>query len=420
MTLLGANEIPRQPARAEAHPRPARRAPDNAVRVLHIAQSVAGGVATFFEELAPYQNETFGEANVNFLIPEGGEIHLPHINPSQIMTFHATSRRPSDLLKFGQAARKAVDLLRPNLVHLHSSFAGAVVRAALLPTRSRPQIVYCPHGWSFGMETGRAAKFVYAAIERLLARRTNLILVNSTSEYELAVQFGLPQHNILRVGNGIGWAPAPAPRLARRSGPLQVAFVGRHDRQKGLDILLDAIRRFGLQHIHFHIVGEPVLGRHGDGHFDARNVTFHGWLPRSETSALLQDMDAVVMPSRWEAFGLVAIEAMRAGVPVIGSNRGALPEVIKVGGGYTFDIDDADALGHLLERLDAEELRRLGRSARHLWEREYVADRMNQLTSEAYQEVLAGTGARSLFWPAADSRRPFPQTLSGGKIADAS
>ncbi len=106
---------------------------------------------------------------------------------------------------------------------------------------------------------------------------------------------------------------------------------------------------------------------------------------------LLERMDAVVMPSRWEAFGLVAAEAMRAGVPVIASNRGALPEVVEHEvGGYIFDLDDPDALGRLLQRLDRSELRQLGNSARRRWEREFVADKMNDLLRETYASVLAG------------------------------
>jgi glycosyltransferase involved in cell wall biosynthesis len=123
-------------------------------------------------------------------------------------------------------------------------------------------------------------------------------------------------------------------------------------------------------------------------------------------------MDAVVMPSRWEAFGLVAIEAMRAGVAVIGSNRGALPEVIRNGiGGRIFDLDDPDALGRLLEELDADELRRLGESGRHRWERKYVADRMYQLTCEAYESVLAAPVlAQSMSLPEA-THRTAPQPM---------
>jgi glycosyltransferase involved in cell wall biosynthesis len=260
------------------------------------------------------------------------------------------------------------------------------------------------------METSTAAKLAYAAIERRLAARTDLILVNSVSEYELAIEFGLPERNIKLVTHGICWAPAPQRRPKRR--PIHIAFVGRHDRQKGVDILLDTIGRFGLGHIQFHIVGERVLSRSAQRAPAADNVTFHGWLSRAATSALIQQMDAVVMPSRWEAFGLVAIEAMRAGVAVIGSNRGALPEVIRNGiGGRIFDLDDPDALGRLLEELDVDELQRLGESARHRWERKYVADRMNQLTCEAYESVLAAPVlAQSMPLPEA-THRTAPQPM---------
>jgi glycosyltransferase involved in cell wall biosynthesis len=239
------------------------------------------------------------------------------------------------------------------------------------------------------METPEAAKLAYAAIERRLAARTDLILVNSVSEYELAIRFGLPERKMKLVTHGVSWAPDPQRR--RTNGRMRIAFIGRHDRQKGLDILLETVRRFRLEHIHFHIVGERVISRSaGQSALVAENVTFHGWLSRAGTSELIQQMDAVVMPSRWEAFGLVAIEAMRAGVAVIGSDRGALPEVIRDGiGGRIFHIDDPNALGRLLETLKVDQLERLGHSARQLWERKYVADRMNRLTCDAYESVLA-------------------------------
>jgi len=389
----------------------ARRRAESPIRVLHVAQSVAGGVASFFEEIAAYQSRVCGDGNVSYLIPAGSEPHLPGIDPARLIAFAATTRRPDDLLKFGQAARHAIRRMNPDIVHLHSSFAGAVVRAFLPGSSKDPALIYSPHGWSFSMETFKAAKLAYAAIERRLAARTELILVNSASEYELAVRYGLPERKMKLVTHGISWAPGPQRRGA--SGPMRIAFVGRHDRQKGLDILLDAIGRFRLRHIHFHIVGERVVDRSADRRAPARkNVTFHGWLSRAETSALIQQMDAVVMPSRWEAFGLVAIEAMRAGVAVIASNRGALPEVVRDGiGGRIFDIDDPDALGRLLERLDVDGLQRLGESARHLWEREYVADRMNRLTCEAYESVLAvGASLESIPSPAA-THRTVPQPL---------
>lgn len=358
------------------------------VRVVHVAHTIAGGIASFFEEIAPYQNAAFGKSNVKFLIPSGSESHLPSIDPAQIITIAATSRKPGALLTFGRAANESIKQLKPDILHLHSSFAGALLRILVQTGPKKPCIIYCPHGWAFSMETSTLRKWIYAAVERVLARRTSLLLVNSESEHDLAISFGLPRAKVRTVKNGVCWTPAP--NANGKTGPLSLAFIGRHDRQKGIDILLETIERFSLRHIHFHIVGESVLGaEHSDPPFARDNVTFHGWLSRVETMKLLHHVDGIVMPSRWDAAPIVAIEAMRAGVAIIGSNRGALPEIIQDGvGGYIFDINEADSLGRLLERIDADELRRLGMTARARWESEYDADRMNRLTVEAYESVL--------------------------------
>lgn len=371
------------------------------VRVLHIAQKIAGGIASFFEEIVDYQNAVFGSTNVRFLIPAGEEAQLPSIDPMQIITFSATQRRPGALLQFGKTALAAVREFRPDVLHLHSSFAGALVRALIKPGPNTPKIIYCPHGWAFGIETSSVRKKAYAAVERILARRTDVILVNSQAEHRLALRFGLPAEKISVVCNGIAWAPST--RRKRQSRTVNIAFVGRHDRQKGLDILLDTIERFPLQGLHFHIVGGSVVDDSVPALRRGRaNVTVQGWLDRASLTAFLLNMDAVVMPSRWEAFGLVAIEAMRAGVPVIGSNRGALPEIIREGtGGRIFDLDDPDDLGRVLEGIDHLQLKRLGASARALFENEYVAERMNHLTHEAYLRVLGGDGLEGTVVPSA-------------------
>lgn len=364
------------------------------IRVLHVAQSVAGGIASFFEEIAAHQSQMFGQENVTFLIPSGGERHLPGIAPTQLKRFGSSARRPGPLLDFALTTIRTIGQLRPDIVHLHSSFAGAL-RVLMPRRRSRPKIVYCPHGWAFGMDVSRARKLTFAAVERRLAASTDLILVNSMSEHSLAVQYGLPPNKLRVIANGIAWAPLP--RRSRSESGISLAFIGRHDRQKGLDILLDTIDRFSLPNIHFHIVGESVLGAAtGIASRPRANLTFHGWLDRAATLDLLCNVDAVVMPSRWEAFGLVAIEAMRAGVAVIASNRGALPEVVEHGiGGYIFDLDASDSLGLLLGRLDRDELHRLGLSARARWQSRFVADRMNLETEEAYRQLLCPSARRA-------------------------
>lgn len=360
-------------------------------RILHLAQTTAGGIASYFEEIAPFQSARYGADNVNFVVPSGHE-HLPSIDPRHLITFPSASRDAKSLLDFTRVALRAVDRIKPDIVHLHSTFAGALLRPLLRMRRRRPLIAYCPHGWAFGIETSKTKRRAYALVERRLARFTDLIHVVSHSEFALAEAFGLPAAKMRVLPNGIAWTPPPA-STGLRSGPIRIAFIGRHDRQKGLDVLLHAIRTDGLSHIHFDIVGNSIVSGAGkDAGSAPDNVTFHGWLSRPEAMAVLSAADAMVMPSRWDAAPIVAIEAMRAGVPVIGSNRGAIPEIVQDGvGGYIFDLDDPAGLTRLLQRLTREDLVRLGASARQRWEQHYDSERMNRLTCEAYEILLSGS-----------------------------
>lgn len=238
------------------------------------------------------------------------------------------------------------------------------------------------------MDVSERRKRAYAAVERRLASVTQLIHNVSQWEQDLAISYGLPPQKMRVIPNGIAWVPAL--RRSARTGPLRFIFIGRFDHQKGVDILLEAIRRFPNPDFVFDIVGSGILTGVMRNRLEAgANVTFHGWLARDRTLALLDRADALIMPSRWDAAPIVAIEAMRAGVPVIGSNRGAIPELVRDGiGGHIIDIDDPGALGRLLQRLDRTGLDRLGRSARKRWEEHYRADQMNQLTCEAYEGLL--------------------------------
>jgi len=381
-----------------------RESRERRARIIHIAQSTAGGIASYLEEVAAYQSGKFGPGNIAFVVPDATR-HLPHINPDQLIGFDSAARTPAALLQFAKTAYTAVRRLRPEIVHLHSSFAGAILRPMLALTRHRPRVIYCPHGWAFAMETSAAKQRAYASIERQLAAITDVLHVNSQSEYEAAVRFGLPAEKMRVLRNGIGWAP---PRRRERSnGRVRVAFIGRHDRQKGLDVLLDTIERFPLDHIHFDIVGDGILTKGVRPTADRQNVRFHGWLTRAQTLHVLETADAVVMPSRWDAAPIVATEAMRAGVPVIGSNRGAIPEIVGHGvGGYIFDLDDPDALGRVLRSLDRDELRPLGAGAWARWERLYQSDTMNQLTCQVYQELLGKTRPEAAIEATSDLSTP--------------
>lgn len=133
-----------------------------------------------------------------------------------------------------------------------------------------------------------------------------------------------------------------------------------------MDYLLQAFAKCRRRDIHLYLIGDNVIGGTYIEKKDTRRLTFLGWVPHEEVGNYYAACDAVIMPSRWEAFGLVAVEAMKYGKPVIVSNRGALPEIIKDGeNGCVFDFDNPQTLKSILYKLNKPELQKLGAKARN-------------------------------------------------------
>jgi glycosyltransferase involved in cell wall biosynthesis len=117
----------------------------------------------------------------------------------------------------------------------------------------------------------------------------------------------------------------------RRPGSVtKLAAIGRFDRQKGFDIVVDALRRVETRGLELHFFGDGPerenLFRRADGD---RRIVFHGFT--ADVASAMARSDAVVMPSRWEPYGLVALEAFAAGRPLLCSTADALAGHVRAG-----------------------------------------------------------------------------------------
>ncbi|RMH05280.1 MAG: glycosyltransferase family 1 protein [Planctomycetota bacterium] len=174
-------------------------------------------------------------------------------------------------------------------------------------------------------------------------------------------------------------------------------FLGSVEPKKNLPVLLEALALAAERGLR---TGLDVAGRAGWGSRDVRRaaerhpvlaerVRFLGFVPDAALPGLVAGALALVLPSRYEGFGMPVLEAMAAGTPVLCSDRGALPEVAG-GAARLFDADDAEGLADLLLRIEEDrELRAdlraagLARSAAFTWEA------CARGTLEAYRRALA-------------------------------
>jgi len=165
------------------------------------------------------------------------------------------------------------------------------------------------------------------------------------------IQTGVPSAKIQVIHTGVE-VSEQVPRDKSRFGLSEMEFVighmGAFTKEKGQDVVVAAaaLLRESMPYARFILAGDGKLL--GDLRQRATgNVTFPGFV--GDHAAFFGALDLFIMPSRSEAWGLAALEAMAHGVPVIASNVGGLPEIVEPeNGGWLVPVGDPAALAHAI------------------------------------------------------------------------
>jgi glycosyltransferase involved in cell wall biosynthesis len=198
----------------------------------------------------------------------------------------------------------------------------------------------------------------FEAIRRFTLGRADFLIGRNAEAIQVARSKGFRGPAAV-VGNGVDtelFSPAPEgpAELPRARGAFRIGYAGRLVREKGLDVLLEAVGSLPAPRS-LVLSGEgPFLEKMNRAPF----VQWAGTVPREELPAFYRGLDALVLPShttsRWkEQFGRVLVEAQACGIPVVGSSSGAIPEVIG-DAGLVFPEGNAAYLAVALQRLRAD------------------------------------------------------------------
>ncbi|RYL95752.1 glycosyltransferase family 1 protein [Sporolactobacillus sp. THM7-4] len=358
-----------------------------AIKILHVCEYVRGGVTTYLNEILGYQAASAEISSVHVLLSAYNSDKLgiqgDHVH------YYRYKRKLSYFIPAMIQIHRAIKLIQPDIIHVHSSFAGLFVRLNYFFKKKHPKIVYCAHGWSFLMEVSPMKKKLYGWLERGLARKTDWIINISEHEFHGAQEYRIPVEKSLVIPNGIEDRLYKKKDVALALDPakLNLLFVGRFDRQKGIDILLRFFKNNPLPNVRLYTIGEHVLDSVQMEIPD--NVTALGWIDHNQIDSYYEIFDAVIIPSRWEGFGLVAIEAMKNKKAVIASNRGDLPDLVKNGvNGYIFDLNHIDELTRILTTVTRQELNVMGQRGYTIFQKNYTSEKLNQRLMDVYLQLM--------------------------------
>lgn len=351
------------------------------MKVLHVAETLKGGLETYLRTVARHQTTSPDISQVKFVLP--GQVDWLGAENTHVVP---TARKASALLGYAKSVREIIAAERPAILHLHSSIAGGVVRAMALAGQvpRGVKIVYCSHGWAFD-QTGPAYKNIaYRWIERLLSWRSDAIICISKHEIRIAEKFGILRCRC--IPNGIDRIEPVQDAPVDATEPRKVLFVGRLDKQKGIDALLDAYARV-RPNFKLIVVGDSV--RKDLQLAQPEHVEFKGWLEKDALDAVYRASDATIVPSRWEGFGLVAVEAMARGKPVFASAVGGLVDIVEHGtSGRLFSLDQMDQALRDIDGLSDAALQQMGQAGRRIFEEKFTSQRMNTAIVNLYKESV--------------------------------
>jgi glycosyltransferase involved in cell wall biosynthesis len=302
-------------------------------------------------------------------------------------------------LAYALRLRRLLRKERFDLVHAH--IYASVVAAAIATLRSDVPLVITEHteaSWQ-DWRARWVSRWVYRRVARIIA-------VSTPIRRRLIERDNVHPDLIAIVPNAVVSTSGPhadAPLPAELRERLLVGVVARLQPEKGVAIFLKAAARVAPQfpEAHFVVAGDgPLRQQLADLAEDLglkSRVHFLGF--RSNASALMKSLDVLVVPSLSEGSPLVTLEAMAAGVPVVASAVGGIPDQMRHDKeGLLIPPGDPDALGDTLLALlrDTDHARRLGEAGRRRATSRFSHATMVRQIEDVYHAVLGPPAAQSI------------------------
>jgi glycogen(starch) synthase len=261
---------------------------------------------------------------------------------------------------------------RPDVVHAHDWLVAhpAVALAEHFDVPLVSTIHATEAGRHSGWVSGAISRQVHAIESWLVHESDSLITCSVSMSDEITELFGPGLAEIRVIRNGIDAARWPFAKRRPRKGPAQLMYLGRLEFEKGVHDLIAALPRIRRTHpgATLTIAGtgtqQQWLVEHARKHKVLKAVKFAGHLHHDELVSILHTADVAVLPSHYEPFGIVALEAAATGIPLATSNVGGLGEAVIDGHtGVSFPPHDvaglATAVRAVLDDPDAAQQRAL-------------------------------------------------------------
>ena len=365
----------------------------SSLAILHVFRAPVGGLFRHVVDLARGQAAAGHRVGIVADASTGGaraEAILAELTPVLAlgMTRVPMSRHLglSDLTAVRRVAQ-VITASGADVIHGHGAKGGAYAR--LVGTRALR--AYTPHGGSLHFAPRSPIGLVYLTLERVLLPRTDLILFESAYARDVyQARIGTPAASVRVIHNGVAAAEfAPVTSAADAS---DVVFIGELRRLKGVDVLIEALSLLnaGGQSVSATIVGSGPEAAEFAALARMRGlakVTFPGAMPAREAFARGR---ILIVPSRAESLPYIVLEAAAAGLPMLATNVGGIPEIFGPHSDALLPPGDAGKLAEAIRSAlaDPTRIRACALALRDRVRTEFSAEAMVAAVLAAYRAAV--------------------------------
>ncbi len=298
--------------------------------------------------------------------------------------YFSNSFNPFRILKSFSHVKKIVSEFSPDVVHAHSSFAGIVTRLAV---RNKVPTIFTAHSFAFTDGASIFRRLIAPLSERIAARYTKKIICVSEYDRQLALRYKIaPAEKLITIHNGVEGVKGSSIEKERI-----FICVGRLAYPKEYILLVEAFASTRLSDSKLVIVGDgPDKGKIKTKIKRLKledRVILLGELSPVEVAEEMQKAACFVLISKHEGLPMTILEAMSAGLPVIASNVGGIPEEIDKSCGILVQNTQEDIANALQTLSNPFIQKEMGEAAKKKFEDNFTLEKFLQATEKVYEEV---------------------------------
>ena len=338
------------------------------------------GTETYIVNLAEYLKNKNIYATV---ISDGGmgEKELLKRDVDHIKVSCLSKKSLSSLVKAVFILRRVIKKKNFEIIHASSVYTTIISKlAVILCFKRKIKVIMTLHGGPTRDIERKAAKLLNIFSDKVIALSEN-------GKASLT-KYGLDEGKITIINNGV--KPLHKEETCQKE-KIVIGSCGRLTEQKGYEYLIKAAEKIDMPDLEFWIAGDgemkETLEKQVQDFEGQDRIKFLGF--RKDVNEIMNKMDIFILPSLWEPFGIVIIEAMSLGKTVIATNVGGIPEVLGDCGILINPANSEEIVDAVKLLVGNAELRNsLGQKAEERFYKNFTQEIMGEKTIRVYEEVL--------------------------------